>query len=249
MILLALACTSTTSLTGDTNCEEAATLQQYDAATENSSYAAPYVEGACTSDTFQIASNDIPHFEFVAITPNGLSEQDDFYEIPLEGVLASSPQDIAFLGEVAVTVTGLRIYGPNEGPEPDAYGDPVYNDIVDRCLGHTAQVGDYHNHALLVECLVQGVTDDEPDPVIAWSFDGFPIYGPRGCADADCTEIVEYESGWETTGDPTTYAWDNHEYVGGELDACNGHTGPEGDYHYHATSAFPYILGCYAGEL
>ncbi|MCP4804536.1 MAG: YHYH protein [Proteobacteria bacterium] len=209
MILLALACTSTSSLTGDSNCDQAATLQQHDAANENSSYAAPYVEGACTSDTFQIASNDIPHFEFVAITPNGLSEQDDFYEIPLEGVLASSPRDIAFLGEVAVTVTGLRIYGPNEGPEPDAYGDPV----------------------------------------IAWSLDGFPIYGPRGCADADCTEIVEYESGWETTGDPTTYAWDNHEYVGGELDPCNGHTGPEGDYHYHATSAFPYVLGCYAGEL
>ena len=26
-----------------------------------------------------------------------------------------------------------------------------------------------------------------------------------------------------------------------------GHTGGTGDYHYHATSSFPYILGCYAG--
>lgn len=24
--------------------------------------------------------------------------------------------------------------------------------------------------------------------------------------------------------------------------------GPNGDYHYHATDTFPYILGCYAGE-
>ncbi len=31
------------------------------------------------------------------------------------------------------------------------------------------------------------------------------------------------------------------------LDECNGQVGPEGDYHYHATETFPYILGCYNG--
>lgn len=50
---------------------------------------------------------------------------------------------------------------------------------------------------------------------------------------------------------PTTYAWDNHEYharSGSQyLDSCNGHTGPQGDYHYHATATFPYVLGCYRG--
>ena len=31
------------------------------------------------------------------------------------------------------------------------------------------------------------------------------------------------------------------------LDECNGHVGPSGDYHYHTTATFPYILGCYRG--
>lgn len=48
-----------------------------------------------------------------------------------------------------------------------------------------------------------------------------------------------------------TYAWDNNEYrakSGSQfLDRCNGHYGPAGDYHYHATETFPYVLGCYRG--
>jgi hypothetical protein len=64
--------------------------------------------------------------------------------------------------------------------------------------------------------------------------------------------VIEFESAWEQTGDPSTYAWENHEYVekGGEqyLDQCNGRTQPDGSYGYHATATFPYILGCYVGS-
>jgi hypothetical protein len=31
------------------------------------------------------------------------------------------------------------------------------------------------------------------------------------------------------------------------LDQCNGRVQPDGTYGYHATSSFPYILGCYVG--
>ncbi len=50
---------------------------------------------------------------------------------------------------------------------------------------------------------------------------------------------------------PTTEAWNHHNYIaksGDEwLDECNGRFGPDGTYRYHATSTFPYILGCYMG--
>jgi len=109
----------------------------------------------------------------------------------------------------------------------------------------------YHYHALIVGCLTAGHDVNEPSPVIAWSFDGFAIYGPNECVDAACTEIAELQSGWQRTGDPTTYAWDNYRFVAQDsaavLDACNGHIGPEDEYHYHATTNFPYILGCYSG--
>jgi hypothetical protein len=146
---------------------------------------------------------------------------------------------------------------------PDPYGDPVYNGILDECLGHTGGQGDYHYHALLVKCLTAKSEDLKPSPIVGYALDGFPILGPYECADRACSAQVELLSSWEKTGDPTTYAWDNHACTkatcekpeGAYLDRCNGHVGPNGDYHYHATLAkneptytgFPYILGCYRG--
>jgi hypothetical protein len=71
------------------------------------------------------------------------------------------------------------------------------------------------------------------------------------CAGNDVC-LLTVVAGVETTACiPNTYAWDSHTYVskaGSEyLDVCNGHTGPAGDYHYHTTSTFPYILGCFSG--
>jgi hypothetical protein len=50
---------------------------------------------------------------------------------------------------------------------------------------------------------------------------------------------------------PKTCVWSNNAYVAKAssdyLDECNGHVGPDGGYHYHTTSTFPYILSCYRG--
>jgi hypothetical protein len=104
---------------------------------------------------------------------------------------------------------------------------------------------------MLVECIVDGIGEAEPSPIIGFALDGYPIYGPIACANVDCTETVTVRSGWVQTGDPTTYAWDNHEYTPSEdpavLDQCNGRIGPDGEYRYHATATFPYILGCFHG--
>ena len=143
--------------------------------------------------------------------------------------------------------------GPNEGPQPDPFGDPVFNDLLDDCLGHTAEDGAYHYHAMLAACATEGIIGrTDASPVIGYANDGFPIYGPFGCSDADCSKVIEYKSAWKRTGNPSTFAWDNHKYVARKqdkyLDQCNGHEGPQSDYHYHATEDFPYILGCYSGS-
>jgi hypothetical protein len=217
----------------------------------NSRWAAPRLVVTCTDRQVVVESNGIPPYEFQRRTPADLREQNYVWQFPREPELADDATEIPLLGPIAIAVNGLPIYGPNEGERPDPFGDPVYADILDWCMGHTAQRGDYHYHALVVSCLTAGDDAAGPSPVIAWAFDGFPVYGPRGCGDADCTELVEYRSGWQRTGDPTTYAWDNHRYEATAdasiLDSCNGHTGPSGDYHYHATAGFPYILGCYSG--
>jgi hypothetical protein len=218
-------------------------------------YPDPMVQATCEGDELVVVSNGIPNFEFQAITPAGLSAQDYEWRIPLDPEPAAEMTDVPLLGVTGFAVNGLPFYGPNEGEFPDPFGDPVYNMIVDFCLGHTAQRGDYHFHAVLEECVLGADPGDGPSPIIGFALDGFPIYGPRGCLDAECNEVVAMQSSWETTGDPTTYAWDANACTaescdagqGEFLDRCNGRVGPDGRYAYHITSTFPYILGCYRG--
>ena len=215
-------------------------------------YPAPQLEVSCTSDSLIIRSNGIPHYEFVPITPNPLRARTVEHRLPRQPKLADRTTQIPRLGTVAVAVNGIAIFGPNEGPRPsfEAFGDPIYNSIMDSCMGHTADV--YHYHALLVQCLSNSpVPKGKPSPIIGYAFDGFPIYGPYGCLDAACKQVVEFKSSWERTGNPQTNAWDAHRYVSNKsavhLDQCNGRIGPDGTYRYHATFTFPYILGCYRG--
>jgi hypothetical protein len=59
------------------------------------------------------------------------------------------------------------------------------------------------------------------------------------------------KSGYVKTGDPTKNTWDAYTYqvskANNILDACNGRTQPDGTYGYHATTDFPYIIGCFTG--
>ena len=214
-------------------------------------YPRPRVEAACEGDQLVVRSNGIPHYEFVQVTPNPLKQQDYEFRIPANPRRTDAPTPIPLLGSIGFAVNGVVIFGPNEGPVPaeEQFGDPVFNAIMDTCMGHTAL--EYHYHAMVQRCLSEGVKDGDPSPVLGFSFDGFPIRGPWGCADAECTNVIRYRSSWEKVREPHQDAWDAYDYVEkddpGFLDACNGHTGPDGDYHYHVTETWPYILGCYAG--
>jgi hypothetical protein len=215
-------------------------------------YAKPRVEGVCEGDDFVIRSNGIPHYEFVQITPNPLTEQKNEIRVPRHPKIAEEPTSIPFLGTTGIAVNGIVLYGPNEGPVPavERFGDPIFNAIMDECMGHTAD--QYHYHALNQLCLTDGVKEGAPSPVLGYALDGFAIRGPLGCADANCSEVIRYESSWEMTGDPAIKAWEAYKFVEKDdekfLDRCNGHSAPDGNYHYHATATFPYILGCYAGS-
>ena len=214
-------------------------------------YARPRVDATCEGGELVVRSNGIPHYEFVQVTPNPLRAQDREFRLPASPQLAPRKTPIPLLGSIGLAVNGVVIFGPNEGPVPteEQFGDPIFNAIMDACMGHTA--GEYHYHALVQKCLSEGVQPGEPSPVLGFGFDGFPIRGPWGCADSECSDVIRFRSSWEQVREPHQDAWDAYEYVQKEgkeyLDACNGHTGPKGDYHYHVTETWPYVLGCYAG--
>ncbi len=256
-ILLAVGCSGNGDEDLGSDCVEASYFPEVTADSANSDYPDPEVQVTCTEDTLRVQSNGIPDYEYVATTPNALQAQDWDWEFTRFPQQTGVQEDLPLLGTAGFTVNGMPIYGPNEADFPDPFGDPIFNEVTDTCQGHPGGMGDYHYHALLAACVVgadSGASD--PSPVLGFALDGYPIYGPRGCADTECTEVVEYRSSWDTTGDPTTHAWDANECTrdaceeaeGEYLDRCNGRTGPDGTYRYHATSTFPYILGCFAGS-
>ena len=215
-------------------------------------YPRPQIEVECADDTLVVRSNGIPHYEFVQITPNPLLETNREYRFPLRPKLAAMPTPIPLLGTVGVAINGIPFFGPNEGGVPyPGFGDPIYNSIMDACMGHTAR--EYHYHALVEACLAADIKPGEPSPILAYAADGFAVYGPYGCADQECSKVVKFKSSWKKLRDPEIDAWDAFRYEprqGAEyLDRCNGHGGDDhgGTYHYHVTESWPYILGCFSG--
>ncbi len=214
-------------------------------------YAKPTLDVECEGDTLIVRSNGIPHYEFVQITPNPLIVSNRIYRISLSPKLAEKPTPIPLLGTVGVAINGIPFFGPNEGGIPfPGFGDPIYNSIMDACMGHTAR--EYHYHALVEACLGANLKPGEPSPILAYAVDGFPVYGPFGCTDTDCSEVIRFKSSWEEIREPETDSWDAFRYVAKDdveyLDRCNGHSGPDHQqYHYHITETWPYIIGCFSG--
>ena len=210
----------------------------------NSAYPAPAVSVTCDESNMYISSNGIPSFEFVSITPGGLSATDHNWQITLNPQQTGVQTEVPLLGTIAVAVDGLPIFGPNEGGNL-GFGDPIADNILDFCNGHTGQTI-YHYHAR-PSCLFADM-DGQVGLIIGYALDGFPILSPYVCADAACSSVQKMESSWQKTSDVTA-AWDAHEYVSGsgDLDQCNGRSLDNGGYAYFATDTFPYVLGCYVG--
>ena len=199
---------------------------------------APNVVVNCGSNTMTVTSNGITSYPFVKKTPAGLKSQNFSWTISTKPTIASTQTSIETkMSAVAFTVTGLPIYGPLEGPTPtaEAYGDPVYNDLLDTCGGHTGYNADYHNHQVfaIAACSLEEI-------IVGYALDGFPIYS---------NPSYKLKSGYEKTGNPKSYSFKAYTYTGGTgtLDECNGQKQTDGSYRYYITESFPYVIGCYTG--
>ena len=199
-------------ITPDDGCPDEYFLNVSDFSGPGDAYAMPTLDVTCDLEarTMTVVSNGMPHYAYVPMTPNALVEVNHAWTITLDPALADSPTEIPFLGDAGFALNGVVWYGPNEGPTPDNFGDPVANDIMDWCGGHTANA--YHYHAMYESMLVDQDGDGQPacmdededyapgvqpSPLLGFAFDGFPIYGPHGCLDSDCKEVLEFQSSWE----------------------------------------------------
>jgi len=230
------ATSSTTSVFCGADNGEFPDLSQFAGA--GTGYDKPKVVINCATDTLTVTSNGITSYPFVAKTPAGLKSQNFSWTITTKPKIAAQQTAIkTTMGTLAFTVTGIPVYGPMEGPVPaqEAFGDPVFNNLLDTCGGHTGYNADYHYHTIfsVADCSLQ-------ETIVGYALDGFPIYS---------NPQYKWKSGYEKTGNPKTNSWDAYTYKAGAstLDECNGQKQSDGSYRYYVTQAFPYVIGCYAG--
>ncbi len=212
----------------------------------NGGVPAPAMTVVCSDTQVIVRTNGIPTFPFVAKTPNPLRVQDFTFRFPRMPMVAGMPGALN-LGAVGVAVDGLPIYGPFEAPAQGT-ADPLADGILDTCGGHIGPAVEYHVHATPA-CLPADLMVT-PGAVVGYALDGFPIMSPVLCTDQDCANTVAVRSSYQQLS-TVRMVWSRYGYVegSGDLDRCNGMTGPDGEYRYYAVSTFPYFLGCYVGEV
>lgn len=145
--------------------------------------------------------------------PNKIAQGDYTFRIPLHPKEAANKAATP-LGPIGISLNGVPFFN-----QYAAQMAPLTNEVngFDQYGGHPQQQGMYHYH---VEPLYLTANKGK-DALLGFLLDGFPVYGPM-------------ENGAEITN--------------GDLDQYHGHVKatadyPDGIYHYHITSADPYLNG------
>lgn len=148
-----------------------------------------------------------------AINPNRIATQNITLKIPVNPAV-NAAHSATPGGVIGVSLNGVPFFN-----QYAAMNAPLTNEIngFDQWWGHPQQSGMYHYH---VEPIYLTTVKASKSALMGFLLDGFPVYGPK-----------------ET---------DNSDPAG--LDVYHGHTHvttdyPAGMYHYHITTASPYING------
>ncbi len=202
----------------------------------------PRVDATCDGDTIVVVGNAVPDYTYIGTSPGVPGGREVSFSIPATPTMADAVTDVPYLGAAAVTLTGIPIYGPTEGTGGDVDSLPG---IISACGSHMGPTG-FHTHKILTstetDCLFTPEEVAAGPQLVGYAFDGFPIY-----TGGDLT------SSWQLT-DQSLFAsdtWAAHTYVegSGDLDRCNGRLDADGNYAYFTTEGFPYVLGCFVGEV
>jgi hypothetical protein len=190
------------------------------------------VDVSCNSDYAIIQSDTYPDHELMT----GIVGTNEQIAVPANyaAPIHLSPQ---FEGRpqtrdaaLGVAVNGVPIYdytGGGEMTQADLKHHQVRHDTLltkqlDNCGGHAGRGDDYHYHVKPI-CMINEMESAGDDAIIAWAFDGFPIYGDKN---PDGSEIEE-----------------------SALDVCNGQVDSTFGYRYHTSVDAPYLIQCLMGKV
>jgi hypothetical protein len=171
-----------------------------------------------TTGVFPIAATDPAHT--YDQNPNTITAQSIDWTLPADPVAAVHPWCTSG-GPIGILSDGVVLFNALDGNGRDA---PAY-EVLDSCDGHPDISGMYHHHTV-PSCILDQTTGRST--LVGYAIDGYGIYVERNAKGA-----LLSNSG---------------------LGACHGRTskvmwnGKETRiYHYDATAAFPYTIGCFHG--
>tara|TARA_Y100000994_G_scaffold159980_1_gene131147 strand:+ start:1237 stop:2421 length:1185 start_codon:yes stop_codon:yes gene_type:complete len=197
----------------------------------------------CNETTRTVSSNGVISFDFVPITPNGLSAQDYLVHLDRNPQLLKQHGAMG-LGMIGIAIDGVAIFGAFESPR-DGYRDPKNDGLLDYCNGHTARGGQYHYHAI-PKCLIDVKI---PGTLVGYALDGFPIIVPYAY-DAQ-GKVINVRSSYRYIGrNGSINAFEDWEYSEGygDLNECNAMQLEDGSWAYFATHEFPWMAFCFIGD-
>jgi hypothetical protein len=237
--------TTTASAATDTSfsCEEAAASFRTKGSA-NADLPDPEVAATCDGDTVTVTSNGIPDYTYIESSPGTPEAMDLSFTIPGTPTEAAETTDVPLVGAAAVAIDGVPIYGPTEATGADVKS--LGEQALSECGSHNGPTG-FHIHLFgtseTTDCIYTPEEVAAEPQLLGFALDGYPIY----------TGNDQYTSSWQLT-DESLFAsdtWAAHSYVegSGDLDECNGMVGEDGSYAYYTTDEFPYVLGCYRGEV
>ena len=156
-----------------------------------------------SSSNVYIKAEGIPSYTIGPwANPNTPSGQGWIYIIPISPTVASTKSDLTtYLGQVGAWTNGLPVYNAYDGNTWASLGvwhrNAYYWELssFDACLGHPDVMGIYHNHVTPI-CMVTLTNSTVHSPIIGWSFDGYPIYGPYGYTSTYGSAITRISSGY-----------------------------------------------------
>jgi len=170
-----------------------------------------------TTGIFPIQPSD-PAYRYDT-NPNSISAHAVSVSLTMSPTVAAQPSCLP-MGPIGYALNGVPIYDGLDALSRDA----VAHEVQDACDGHPSP-GGYHYHS--ASACMPGVGNATPT-LLGYARDGFGIYNSVD------------EHGVELTNN--------------DLDVCHGRTSPvpwngstQSVYHYVATDAYPYAVGCFRG--
>jgi len=154
---------------------------------------------------------------------------------------------------IGFALNGVPFYSPvTSNGEPAFYENNTDFVVQDLCYGSTDGNGEY-NYRRTPWCLLN---NSQPNTTVEW-FEAHafaevfpPTVAPTPAPTAYCAPGHSEKIGYALDGYPIYGPYSCGGLPPDDLDVCNGHehSTVEG-FHYHTTPNFPYVIGCFHGQV